>query len=92
MLIYGWLGLRPLPLNVGEVIFRDLTVRGFWLTTWFRQRDPGHVQRSLTALMEHFAAGRLVPPVEATYDLADITAACAHAERQGRRGKVLLVG
>ena len=38
------------------------------------------------------AEGVLDPPVEATYDLADVREAVAHAERPGRSGKVLLTG
>lgn len=92
VLLYGWLGLRPLPLNVGELLFKGLTVKGFWLTTWFQQRPPEHVQRSLQTLMGHFASGKLSPPIEATYDLEDVVAAAQHAERPGRAGKVLLTG
>jgi NADPH:quinone reductase-like Zn-dependent oxidoreductase len=42
--------------------------------------------------MQLMADGRLLPPVEAEYDLTDFQAAIAHAERPGRQGKVLLVG
>jgi NADPH:quinone reductase-like Zn-dependent oxidoreductase len=38
------------------------------------------------------ADGTVDPPVEATYDLGDVRAACAHAERPGRAGKVILTG
>jgi hypothetical protein len=34
----------------------------------------------------------IVPPVEAEYQLTDVLAAVEHAQRQGRSGKVLLVG
>jgi NADPH:quinone reductase-like Zn-dependent oxidoreductase len=38
------------------------------------------------------ADGVVDPPVEATYDLADVRDAAAHAERPGRSGKVILTG
>jgi NADPH:quinone reductase-like Zn-dependent oxidoreductase len=34
--------------------------------------------------------GTLEAPVEATYDIADIKQALAHAEREGRDGKILI--
>jgi NADPH2:quinone reductase len=92
MLVYGMLGNEPLPLHNGEMLFRGLTARGFWLSQWFRQTPPAQVAGTLGTLMGLIAGGKLVPPVEAEYDLADFRAAIAHAERPGRRGKVLLTG
>jgi NADPH2:quinone reductase len=92
MLIYGMLGGDPLPLHNGEMLFRGLTARGFWLSQWFRATPPAHVTATLGTLMQLMADGHLLPPVEAEYDLADFRAAVAHAERSGRRGKVLLTG
>ena len=50
------------------------------------------VAATLGNLMQLMAQGDLVPPVEAEYDLADFRAAITHAERPGRRGKILLTG
>lgn len=92
MLVYGMLGGEPLPLHNGEMLFRGLTMRGFWLSQWFRQTDPAHVTATLSTLMQLIADGHLLPPVEATYDLADFQAAIAHCQQPGRQGKVLLTG
>lgn len=92
MLVYGMLGGDPIPLHNGEMLFRGLTARGFWLAYWFRKTPPAQVAATLGNLMGLMAAGDLVPPVEAEYDLADFRAAIAHAERPGRQGKVLLTG
>ena len=92
LLVYGMLGGDPLPLHNGEMLFRGLAVRGFWLSHWFRQTTPPQVAATLGMLMGMMAGGELVPPVEAEYDLADFREAIAHAERPGRQGKVLLTG
>ena len=92
LLVYGMLGREPLPLHNGEMLFRGLTARGFWLTHWFRRTPPAHVAATLGTLMGLMAGGELLLPVEAEYDLADFRAAIIHAERPGRRGKVLLTG
>jgi NADPH:quinone reductase len=92
MLVYGLLSLEHVPLNTGRMIFRSTTIRGFWLDDWFRN-TPVEKQRKIGgALLELMAAGRVVPPVEAEYELKDVIEAVRHAERPGRRGKVLLVG
>jgi len=92
MLVYGLLSGEPWPLNNGEILFRGLTVRGFWLSHWFQRTPPDRAQAALLTLMQLMAAGALVPPVEASYDLADFRDAVTHAARPGRRGKVLLTG
>lgn len=91
MLVYGVLSMAPIPLNGGEMLFKGTTVRGFWLTHWFRATPPAAVAGALRALMQQMAQGNLIPPVEAEYDLADFEAAVRHAQRPGRSGKVLLV-
>ena len=92
MLAYGLLSLEHVPLNTGRMIFRSTTVRGFWLDDWFR-RTPAARQREVGgALLKLMAAGKVVPAVEAEYDLEDVVGAVRHAERPGRRGKVLLIG
>ncbi|RMG95775.1 MAG: alcohol dehydrogenase [Chloroflexi bacterium] len=92
MLVYGLLSLEPTPIHTGEMIFKETTVRGFWLTRWFRRHAPTHVITVLQSLMGLMAEGHLQPPVEATYDLAAYKTAVLHAERPGRQGKILLTG
>lgn len=92
MLVYGMLSLERTPINGGQLIFRSSVVRGFWLTSWLREA-PIEKQLALRReVLEHMANGEIVPPVEATFDLADVVEAIHHAEKPGRSGKVLLVG
>ena len=92
MLVYGLLSLEHMPLNTGRMIFRSTTVRGFWLNDWFR-RTPVEKQRKIGGeLLDLMACGKVVTAVEAEYELKDVVEAVRHAERPGRRGKVLLVG
>ena len=92
LLVYGLLGGEPLPLHNGEMLFRGLTVRGFWLTHWFQHTPPERAQTTLRELMGLMAGGQLTPTAEAAYDLADFRAAVAHAQRPGRQGKIMLIG
>jgi NADPH:quinone reductase-like Zn-dependent oxidoreductase len=78
--------------DVADLLFKGAAVRGFWLPNWFRTRPPDAQQRAIIEVMTLMSDGRLTPPVEAEYDLADYRAAIAHAEREGRNGKVLLTG
>jgi NADPH:quinone reductase len=91
MLIYGLLSLQPTPLEYGTMIFRSITVRGFWLSDWLRSTAPEKQQAVVKKMMTLLATGQVVPPVAGEYPLTDFLAAIEHAERVGRNGKVLLI-
>jgi len=72
-------------------IFRDLTLRGFWLVHWFR-RTPQQQRRELVnEVASLIIAGKLHAPIHATYDVAQIKEAVAAAAGGGRTGKILIV-
>jgi NADPH:quinone reductase-like Zn-dependent oxidoreductase len=67
-----------------EVIFNDLTVRGFSLgNPAFAGQIPSAIMKAATMV----ASGEIAIPLAATYRLEEIDAAIAH---QARGGKVLL--
>ena len=92
LVVYGALSMQPIPLDAGRLIFRNLTVKGFWLTDWFRTATQESRTQTLGEVGKLLASGQLAPPVEAEYDLADAHAAIAHSERPGRTGKIVLIG
>jgi NADPH:quinone reductase-like Zn-dependent oxidoreductase len=92
MLVYGLLSGQPIPLDSGRMIFNSTTLRGFWLGEWMRSAPPERQQAVAAEMLGSMASGEIVPPVEAEYPLKEVLAAVGHSERQGRRGKVLLVG
>jgi len=92
MITYGRMSSDPVPLDVGPMIFRSSTIRGFWLSEWFRSTPPARQHEVCGQLVQMMANGEIVPPVDAKYDLGDVVKAVAHSEQSGRHGKVLLVG
>ncbi|MCX6214844.1 zinc-dependent alcohol dehydrogenase family protein [Spirosoma sp.] len=90
MLIYGLMSLQDPSLNAGLLIFRELTVKGFWLTDWMRRVDSQTRQEVAQNVIGLLASGKIQLPVEASYPLAQIAEAVEHADRPGRRGKILL--
>jgi NADPH:quinone reductase-like Zn-dependent oxidoreductase len=90
--VYGSLSIEDIPVNAGLLIFKALTLKGFWLTDWLRTTDRKVQALVASTLLEHFSSGTLKVPVEAQYNLEDFKTAVEHAERPGRTGKVLLVG
>jgi NADPH:quinone reductase-like Zn-dependent oxidoreductase len=92
LLVYGALSMEPLQIPGGQLIFKTLTLRGFWLTDWKLRTPRAERDRILGGLLAEMAAGRVGPPVEAVFPLADFAGAIAKVESAGRGGKVLLSG
>ncbi|MDX1419929.1 MAG: zinc-dependent alcohol dehydrogenase family protein [Rubricoccaceae bacterium] len=90
--VYGGLSGRPLPVDAGALIYRDVRVQGVWRTRWATEAPVAAVRRAVGALAVDVAEGTLALPVEATYDLSDWREAVRHATASGRLGKVLLTG
>lgn len=88
---YGLLSGQACQLGGVETVFRDITLRGFWLNNWFARHPPAEIAGVFGKLAEMLADGSIAVPVEATYPLSRVHEALAHAAREGRGGKVLLV-
>lgn len=90
MIIYGLLSLQDPEINAGLMIFRELTIKGFWLTDWMRRVDNQTRQKVGEEVVKVLASGTIQLPVEASYSLDQIVEAVEHAQRQGRWGKILV--
>lgn len=90
LIIYGSLSLQDPTINAGTMIFKELTIKGFWLTDWMRRVDTNTRNRVAGAVIELLASGQMQLPVEATYSLDQIVEAVEHADRPGRYGKILI--
>jgi NADPH:quinone reductase-like Zn-dependent oxidoreductase len=72
-----------------DLIFRGLSVHGYWLNLWLQRTPQATVGQTYQELATLVADGTLSAPVETTYALADYREAIAHAARSDRNGKVL---
>ncbi|MFZ0680669.1 zinc-dependent alcohol dehydrogenase family protein [Candidatus Binatus sp.] len=78
---YAAMSLAPMSISPLDVIFKPLTVRGFWLG------HPESAAKSAPAVAqaaEMIASGRVHIPIAATYPLSSIKEAVAHAQRGGK--------
>ncbi|HEY6299298.1 MAG TPA: zinc-dependent alcohol dehydrogenase family protein [Candidatus Binatus sp.] len=78
---YAAMSAGPMSISPLDVIFKPLTVRGFWLG------HPESAAKSAPAIAqaaEMIASGRVHIPVAATYPLSSIKEAVAHAQRGGK--------
>jgi trans-2-enoyl-CoA reductase len=88
---YGGMSGEPCKVSPNSFVFRDVTLRGFWLVHWFRRATPERQQQLFGELTKLVAMGKLHARVQATYALTEIKAAVAAAASGERSGKILLV-
>jgi mitochondrial enoyl-[acyl-carrier protein] reductase / trans-2-enoyl-CoA reductase len=87
---YGALSGEPCIVTPRELIFKDVTLKGFWLARWFRVTPQAQQVALLTELAALIAAGKLSAPIQATYDVSQIKEAVAAAAAGERQGKILI--
>lgn len=87
---YGALSGDPCMVDVRETIFRDVTLRGFWLRRWFMETPTAAIAALYARLAALVADGTLAMNIERVYSFAELREAVAHAAREGRSGKILL--
>lgn len=88
---YGMMSGEPCHVSPRNIVFRNITVKGFWLAKWFEnasQEDQMNVFGQLTKLI---ATGKLQARVAGEYDVAQIKEAVAAAAAGERDGKILVV-
>ena len=89
-LVYGLLSMRPTMISNGDMLFRRLTLKGFWLTNWLKATDPERIRALLDEAIAGFQRGEFSQRVDSQYALADVCDALARAAASGRDGKVIL--
>jgi NADPH:quinone reductase-like Zn-dependent oxidoreductase len=88
---YGLMSGEPCQVSATSFVFRDVTLRGFWLVRWFRRATPERQRAVLGEIAPLIATGRLKTRVHATYDISEIKQAVAAAAAGERDGKILIV-
>ena len=74
------------------MIFRDITLKGFWLVKWFRDTSPEARRALYGELTQLIASGALHARIHATYPVEKIREAVAAASAGERDGKILVTG
>ncbi|MFT6054975.1 MAG: NADPH:quinone reductase-like Zn-dependent oxidoreductase [Roseivirga sp.] len=90
MFVYGALSLQPIPMNNGLMIFNNLTIKGFWLSTWMMSLTKEQSYSIIPQVLGMLAKQDLKADIEATYSIDEVQKAIAHMETPGRGGKILL--
>jgi len=88
---YGMLSGKPCMMTTDQTVFQSKQLRGFWLAKFLRSLGPAGTQALYAELAPMVESGAISVPVEAAYPIDQIKEAVAHACREGRGGKVLVL-
>lgn len=84
-LAYGAQSGKPIRMSNSDLIFKDITCKGFWLSRWFRKQPP-HVVEDLFDL---FRSQVFKPCIQTVLPLDRYLEAFRLQREKNRRGKIL---
>jgi NADPH:quinone reductase-like Zn-dependent oxidoreductase len=85
---YSTISGKPSIVPATLLIFRDISMRGFWLAHWFNRAKPEEITEMYDRLTPLVASGAISSPIAGTYRFAEIAEAVTVAAKN--RGKALL--
>lgn len=88
---YGAMSGEPCQVSPASFVFRNITLRGFWLSKWFIGAAPEQRMAVFAEIARLIAGGKLKSRIHATYPIERIKEAVAAAAAGERDGKVLIV-
>ncbi|NXD83822.1 MECR protein, partial [Halcyon senegalensis] len=93
MVTYGGMAKQPVMVPVSAFIFRDVRLRGFWMTQW--RKDHAQDQHSLASMMDALCQlirrGQLTAPACTEVPLQDYKAALEAATKPFTSSKQILL-
>lgn len=88
---YGMMSGEPCQVSPANIVFRGITVKGFWLAKWFENASPEQQHNVFGQLTKLIATGKLQAKIAGEYDVLQIKEAVAAAASGERDGKILVV-
>ncbi len=88
---YGLLSGEQCRIDAQHLIFRKITLKGFWLIHWFQDAGRARIAETYGRVAKGMADGTLTTPVAAVVPMAEAVRAMTLAGEGGRGGKVLMV-
>lgn len=90
MIIYGVMSGKPMPLDGGLMIFKEITLKGFWLSKWIEEASLT-TKAKLAGELYQLAKKKAIPLESgASFPLAKAAEAVAYSEKSGKSGKAII--
>jgi NADPH:quinone reductase-like Zn-dependent oxidoreductase len=92
LVIFGAMASGRVEVATADILFRGVTVRGFWGSAVGKELTAEERSQLFAELFARVTDGTLTLPVDSIHPLSDVRAAVEASGRPGRVGKVLLRG
>lgn len=90
LVTYSQVVEEPASLRPADLIFKQITMAGFWLSKWFEEASEADTHALFGKLVPLVVSGQLTLPVDSAYDLDDVAEAVRRSSAGRRKGKVML--
>ena len=90
LISFGAMSQQPLKISAGDLIFRGISVRGFWGAK--PPVAPERIGALLGELVTSAAKGELVLPIEEVFLIDQVAEAAKASDVPGRKGKIAIRG
>lgn len=87
--VYGAMSKQGTMASAGSLIFKDVTVQGYWVSRWYKHASREAVVEMWEDLAVLMRQGKLQPAIDRVYPLTEYLGAIERAMASGRTGKVL---
>ncbi|TVP54347.1 MAG: alcohol dehydrogenase [Halomonadaceae bacterium] len=88
---YGMMSGEPCHVSPANIVFRDVSLKGFWLSRWFKNASKEAQGKLFGDVIKQIATGQIKSTIAAEYDVSQIKEAVAAAASGERNGKILIV-
>jgi NADPH:quinone reductase-like Zn-dependent oxidoreductase len=88
---YGLLSGEQCRIDAQHLIFRKVTLKGFWLIHWFQEIGRARLAETYGRIAAGMVDGTLTTPVADVIAFEEVKEALRLAGEGGRSGKVLMV-
>ena len=87
---YGLLSNESIKISSHELIFRNLSIKGFWLSKWLEKMPVREKVNLYKHLEELINQKKLYTKIQKIYDIRDISDALRTSKQNSRNGKILV--
>ncbi len=87
---YGAMSRRSLKVPNKFLIFKRLTLTGFWVTRWLESASSDEISSMLNNLAELMKEGVLHMPIAEVFPITEVKSAVLAAQTDRREGKILI--
>lgn len=91
MMVFGALALENMPVNSGILIFKNLSIEGFWLSTWIEELTVENRMKAFQQVFGFLMKEDSKVDISQKFPLSEFKAALDAYEKPGRNGKILLI-